>query len=292
MRVATVHDGERAWLGLVDATANTIHEMAAELRDTRDPAVAFIAANTAGQPPRLVGEPATMDGLRLLPPIRWPSKNVVCVGKNYRAHAAEFASSGYDSSAMGTQEAIPDAPILFSKGPNCLTGAHDDVRVPWTVTHEIDYEAELGVVIGKRARNITADKAYGHVWGYTVINDVTARDLQARHKQWLLGKSIDTFCPIGPMLVSADEVDPENLEIRCWVNDELRQTANTRDLIFDIPTIIAVASASMTLEPGDIIATGTPAGVGIGFDPPRFLKAGDVVKVTIGGIGTIENRIT
>ena len=155
----------------------------------------------------------------------------------------------------------------------------------------MDYEGELGVVIGRPGRAITRANAYQHVWAYCVINDATARDLQSRHKQWLLGKSIDTFCPIGPWLTTADEVDPENLELSCWVNGELRQHANTRDLIFDIPTIIEAISASMTLATGDIIATGTPAGVGIGFDPPRFLASGDVVKVAIGGLGQIENRL-
>jgi 2-keto-4-pentenoate hydratase/2-oxohepta-3-ene-1,7-dioic acid hydratase in catechol pathway len=172
-----------------------------------------------------------------------------------------------------------------------MIGAHDDIQPPWTLTSKVDYEGELGVVIGIGGRAIARTEAYGHVWGYTVINDMTARDLQATHKQWLLGKSIDTFCPIGPWIVSADEVDPAALDLKCWVNDDLRQEANTRDLIFDIPAIIAAISASMTLSPGDIIATGTPAGVGIGFDPPKFLHPGDVVRVAIDGIGEINNRI-
>ena len=172
-----------------------------------------------------------------------------------------------------------------------MVGANDLIRPPWNTTSTVDYEGELGVVIGVGGRSISVSSAYDHVWGYTVINDVTARDLQAAHKQWLLGKSIDTFCPIGPWIVTADELDPENLDLKCWVNDELRQDANTRDLIFDIPAIIACISASMTLNPGDIIATGTPAGVGIGFDPPKFLKPGDTVRIVISGIGEIENQV-
>ncbi len=292
MRIATVTDGKRSWVGRVNSDTATIEELAVTLVGTRDPAVACIRALENGASVETVAEPLPLAGLELLPPIRWPSKNVICVGKNYRAHAAEFANSGYDASATSTADPVPTDPILFSKGPNCLTGAHSNINVPWSLTNEIDYEAELGVIIGKQARNVAPANAYECVWGYTVINDITARDLQARHKQWLLGKSIDTFCPMGPVLVSADEVDPENLELSCWVNGELRQHANTRDLIFDIPTIIAVASASMTLEPGDVIATGTPAGVGIGFDPPKFLKQGDLVTIEIEGIGKLENLIT
>ena len=292
MRIATVTDGQRDWLGVVDADAGTVREVTVDAAGFSDPAIGLIAALEAGSKPDFAADPVLLDSLKLLPPIRWPSKNIICVGKNYRAHAAEFTGSGYDSSAASPEDAIPDAPILFSKAPSCLVGAFEDVVVPWDLSEEIDYEAELGVIIGKRGRNIPVGSANDYVWGYTVINDITARDLQSRHKQWLLGKSIDTFCPMGPSIVSADELDASDLELSCWVNGELRQQASTRDLIFDVPTIVAVASASMTLEPGDIIATGTPAGVGIGFDPPRFLVRNDVVKVSISGIGTIENRIT
>lgn len=146
-------------------------------------------------------------------------------------------------------------------------------------------------MIGKSGRGISKADALKHVWGYTIINDVTARDLQQNHRQWFLGKSLDTFCPMGPWLVSADEVDSANLSVRCWINDELRQNANTSDLIFDIPTIIATLSAGMTLHPGDVIATGTPAGVGIGFKPPKFLKAGDVMRLSIDHLGTLTNTV-
>ena len=292
MRLAAVSDGRRNWVGFVNPAGTQIQEIQLSGNDHRDPAIEFLCGTINGQAFDVAGSEVSLDTLQLLPPIRWPSKNVICVGKNYRDHAAEFAGSGYDSSAAGETDSVPGEPILFSKAACSLIGAHDEIRVPWKLSSEIDYEAELGLVIGKPGRDISLDSAFEHVWGYTVINDVTARDLQSRHKQWLLGKSIDTFCPIGPWLTSADEVDPENLELSCWVNDELRQSANTGDLIFDIPRIISTVSASMSLETGDIIATGTPAGVGIGFSPPRFLEAGDIVKVEISGIGAIANKVT
>ncbi len=168
----------------------------------------------------------------------------------------------------------------------------ETIRLPGdAISGQIDYEAELAVVIGKGGRNIAVRDAMAHVWGYTIVNDVTARDVQMRHGQWHLGKSMDTFCPMGPWLVSADEIDGRNVRVRCWVNGELRQDARTTDLIFDIPTLIATISRGITLYPGDIIATGTPAGVGMGFDPPRWLKPGDTVRIEIEGAGMLENRV-
>jgi 2-keto-4-pentenoate hydratase/2-oxohepta-3-ene-1,7-dioic acid hydratase in catechol pathway len=256
-----------------------------------DPMIDLIRGTADGADLSYDGEHYRLADVRLLPPIAQPSKNILCIGKNYLEHAAEFARSGFDSSTTNQTDVVPDAPIIFSKAPCTMVGAHENIVPPWDITQKVDYEGELGVVIGKAGRSIASRDAYTHVWGYTVINDVTARDLQSAHKQWLLGKSIDTFCPIGPWIVSADEVDPENLELQCWVNGELRQSANTRDLIFGIPAIIASISASMSLSPGDIIATGTPAGVGIGFDPPKFLQPGDRVRVAIGGLGALENTV-
>jgi len=160
------------------------------------------------------------------------------------------------------------------------------------VSTAIDYEAELAVVIGKGGKGIRKADAMKHVWGYTIVNDVTARDWQNRHMQWHMGKSFDTFCPMGPWLVSADAVDGTNTRVRCWVNGQERQNASTTDLIFDIPTLIETLSAGITLYPGDVIATGTPVGVGIGFTPPKYLTAGDVVRVEIDGIGVLENPVT
>lgn len=291
VRLARVEFDGTVWLADADPAAQSLALLAEDpVDDDRDRAVEVIRGSLAlpeSHPERTV----RFDEVRFLPPILRPSKNVICVGKNYRAHAEEFSRSGYDSSSAPGVDSIPTDIIVFSKAPCSLTGAHDDVKVPWKITQKVDYEAELGVIIGRQGRAIDRAAAYDHIWGYTVINDLTARDLQARHRQWLLGKSIDEFCPIGPWIVSADQVTPEDLEVSCWINGELRQQASTSLLIFDIPAIITTVSASMTLEPGDIIATGTPAGVGIGFDPPRFLSTGDVVKVSISQVGTIENRI-
>ena len=237
------------------------------------------------------GSGIALASVRIEAPIPRPARNVFCVGKNYHEHAKEFTRSGFDSSASSAADAIPTAPIIFTKAPECVIASGDDILYPTGVSDSVDYEAELGVVIGKGGRGIPKAKAYEHVCAYTIVNDVTARDLQARHKQWFLGKSLDTFCPMGPWLVTADEVDPENLTVKCWVNDELRQDANTRDLIFDIPTLIETISAGMTLQPGDVIATGTPVGVGIGFTPPKFLHTGDRVTIEIQGLGRLSNVV-
>jgi len=230
-----------------------------------------------------------LDSVRLRAPLR-PVRNVFAVGKNYRDHVREFGRSGYDSPSRS--EELPGKPIVFSKATTSVTGPYDDVDPHHGVTSELDYEGELGVIIGRGGRGITAQNASQHVWGYTVINDVTARDLQRDHKQWLLGKSLDTHCPMGPYAVTADEIgDVDTLEVETLVNGEQRQHAPVKDLIFDIPTLIATISAGITLLPGDIIATGTPAGVGIGFDPPKFLASGDAVEVTITGLGVLRNRV-
>ena len=237
------------------------------------------------------GDGIPLSGVELLAPIPRPARNVFCVGKNYHEHAHEFTRSGFDSSAKGAADAIPEHPIIFTKAPETVVPTGAAIRLPRSLSEQIDYEAELAVVIGRPGRDISAAAAMDHVFGYTVANDVTARDIQARHKQWFLGKSVETFCPLGPWIATADEVDLSDTPVRCWVNGELRQNANTRDLIFDVPTLISVISKSMTLLPGDVILTGTPAGVGIGFDPPRFLQPGDRVKIEIGGIGIIENPV-
>jgi 2-keto-4-pentenoate hydratase/2-oxohepta-3-ene-1,7-dioic acid hydratase in catechol pathway len=290
MKLARFEYDKTVYLGVADPVAGTIARVSAG-STIGDPMISMIEAQIDGRDPEPDGTQFDIVDVRLLPPIASPSKNILCIGKNYAEHAAEFARSGFDSSAKDAADVVPDAPIIFSKAPCTMIGAHDNIQPPWKITSKVDYEGELGVVIGIGGRTISRENAYDHVWGYSVINDVTARDLQATHKQWLLGKSIDTFCPIGPWLVSADEVVPDDLDLKCWVNGELRQNANTGDLIFDIPAIIEAISASMTLLPGDIIATGTPAGVGIGFDPPKFLRAGDRVRVAISGIGEIENAV-
>jgi 2-keto-4-pentenoate hydratase/2-oxohepta-3-ene-1,7-dioic acid hydratase in catechol pathway len=227
----------------------------------------------------------------LLAPFPSPARTILCVGKNYRDHAAEFHGSGFDSTAGAT--AIPDAPIIFVKHPSSVVGPGAAVVGSNDPTKTVDYEGELGVVIGARASRVSAADAFHHVYGYTIVNDVTSRELQSKHKQWFIGKSIDTFCPMGPYLLTADEVpDVTALRLQTFVNGELRQNALVADLIFDIPTLIETISATTTLLPGDIIATGTPAGVGIGFTPPIYLRAGDTVRITIDGLGELTNPIS
>jgi 2-keto-4-pentenoate hydratase/2-oxohepta-3-ene-1,7-dioic acid hydratase in catechol pathway len=223
-------------------------------------------------------------------PMPTPRRDLFAVGKNYREHVAEFGRSGYDTPQRS--EDLPAKPIVFSKATTSVTGPYDDVEAHADVTAELDYEAELAVIIGRGGRGIRREDAYAHVWGYTIVDDVTARDVQRDHKQWLLGKSLDTHAPMGPWAVTADEIgDVTALEVSSTVNGEPRQKAPVADLIFDIPELIRVISAGITLLPGDVIATGTPAGVGIGFDPPRFLAPGDVVECAITGLGAIRNTV-
>ncbi|MDN3567292.1 fumarylacetoacetate hydrolase family protein [Paeniroseomonas aquatica] len=232
---------------------------------------------------------AVVEDAVLLAPIPRPMKNIFCVGKNYHEHAKEFAGSGFDATA---KEVVPEAPVVFSKPPTSVSGPGDTIPSFLDPTGSVDYEGELAVVIGKGGRGIAKADWAQHVFGYTIVNDVTARTLQHKHRQWILGKGIDGFCPMGPAILTADEApDPTKLRLTTHVNGEKRQDALVADLIFDIPTLIEAISAGITLEPGDIIATGTPAGVGIGFQPPRFLKPGDVVRIEVAGIGVLENTV-
>lgn len=230
--------------------------------------------------------------VRLVAPLPRPARNVFCVGKNYRDHAKEFAGSGFDSSAGAKAEAIPDVPIIFSKPPSSVSGPGEPIDTKLDPANSVDYEAELAVVIGKSGRVGPEDDPMDFVFGYTLVNDVTSRELQKLHKQWLLGKGIDGFCPMGPVIVSKDEIpNIEQAVLSCHVNGEQRQRAPISDLIFDVPTLIRTIGRSITFEPGDVIATGTPAGVGIGFSPPRYLRPGDVVRIELEGIGVLENPV-
>jgi 2-keto-4-pentenoate hydratase/2-oxohepta-3-ene-1,7-dioic acid hydratase in catechol pathway len=228
-------------------------------------------------------------GAKLRAPIPRTPKNVFCVGKNYHEHAKEFAGSGFDG---GAKDVVPPYPVVFSKPHTAIIATGEPILGDLDPTGGLDYEGELGVVIGKGGRGITKADALQHVFGYTIVNDVTARHLQKRHSQWILGKGLDTFCPMGPAILTADAVpDPTELILTTWVNGEQRQKAPVADLIFDIPTLIEAISAAITLEPGDVIATGTPAGVGIGYNPPVFLKKGDVIRIEVTGIGVLENAV-
>jgi 2-keto-4-pentenoate hydratase/2-oxohepta-3-ene-1,7-dioic acid hydratase in catechol pathway len=256
--------------------------------------VAMVAGMPAGERRALfrgIGKApvAPLKGSRLLAPIPRPARNIFCVGKNYHEHAREFANSGFDATA---KEVVPEHPVVFTKQPTSVCGPGDRIPAHLDDTNSVDYEGELAVIIGAGGRGIPAAKAMDHVFGYTIVNDVTSRQLQQKHRQWAIGKGIDGFCPMGPAVVTADEIqDPGAMRLRTWVNGELRQDAPVKDLIFDIPTLIGTISRYITLEPGDIIATGTPAGVGIGFTPPRFLAKGDRVKIEISEIGVLENMV-
>ena len=289
MRLAAYRRAGAAGVGLVSNDSRHIQPLQLGAADLERGVLPIIEALVRGEPLPQLAAPIELSTVELGAPIPRPRRNIFCVGKNYHAHAKEFAGSGFDSSAKSGGD-VPQDPILFSKVPECVIGPNEAIRMPG-VSEAIDYEAELAVIIGQGGKGIAAADAMAHVWGYTIVNDVTARDWQSRHQQWLMGKSFDTFCPMGPWVVSADELDGRNTQVRCWVNGEERQNASTRDLIFDIPKLIETLSAGITLYPGDIIATGTPVGVGIGFKPPKYLKSGDVVKIEIDGIGVLENPV-
>lgn len=228
----------------------------------------------------------SLSDVKVLAPIPRPAKNIFCIGKNYREHAMEFDKTADPNIA------IPKFPVIFTKAVTTVIGPNDEINSHSDVTSELDYEVELAVIIGRKGTHIAKEDAMDYVFGFTIMNDVTARDLQKKHNQWFRGKSLDTFAPMGPYLVHKSSVErPDNLGISLKVNGEIRQNANIGDLIFDIPTLLATISDGLTLEPGDIIATGTPAGVAMGFNPPRFLKAGDELELAITGLGTLKNKV-
>ncbi|MCC9021356.1 fumarylacetoacetate hydrolase family protein [Bacillus nakamurai] len=223
-----------------------------------------------------------LSDVKLCAPIPRPSKNVICIGKNYRDHAIE----------MGSEADIPEHPMVFTKSPTTVIGHADTVKSHAGVTEQLDYEGELAVVISKNGSHISKEEAHDYIFGYTIVNDITARDLQKKHKQFFIGKSLDTTCPMGPVIVHKSAVsDPQSLKVETRVNGELRQSGSAGDMIFPIAELIETLSKGMTLEAGDIIATGTPSGVGKGFHPPKFLKPGDRIDITIEPIGTLSNQI-
>ena len=298
MRLATYAgaDNAGAHLGIVLGERILNVEAAAKslgLPDVHDDMLGFIrqgaqalaTARTIAE--RLEGDASKglpTSSVRLLAPIPRPQRNVVCVGLNYAEHVAESKSV--------TGNELPKFPVFFSKPPSTVIGPDD--AIPWhgNVSTSIDWEVELAVIIGREGRDVAEPSAMGYVFGYTVANDVTARDLQQRHQQWYKGKGLDGFCPLGPVVVTADEIgDPHELEIRLRVNGVEKQRSNTRYLIFNIPRLIAEWSAGMTLYPGDILLTGTPSGVGVGRTPPEFLKPGDVVEAEIPAIGVLRNTV-
>ncbi|HEX6299978.1 MAG TPA: fumarylacetoacetate hydrolase family protein [Acidimicrobiia bacterium] len=283
MRLARFEKNGKTDLGVVvddQITALSRGDDTVDLINGWDPDV---VAESAGH-----GEQSALDEVRLLPPLM-PRKNVIAVGRNYRDHAAEFSASGFDASE---KQVVPENPVIFTKATTSVIGPDDPIVLANDPTGTTDYEGELAVVIGRSARNVSEAAAADYVFGWTIVNDVTARDLQKRHVQWFVGKSPDTFCPMGPWIVTRDELpDIEQSWLRTHVNGELRQEVPISALVFGVSSLIATLSDVMTLEPGDVIATGTGAGVGIGFDPPRYLETGDVVEVSIDGIGTLRNPV-
>ncbi|KAH6609086.1 hypothetical protein Trco_002432 [Trichoderma cornu-damae] len=232
------------------------------------------------------GSALPLSSVKLLAPVA--GRDVLAVGKNYMEHAKEFNASGYDSSDKVDR---PSHPVIFTKRATSIIADGEDIFLHPEFSESIDYEGEIGVIVGKTGFRIPREKAMDHVWGYTIINDMTARERQRDHKQFYIGKSADTFCPMGPVAVPKEHL-PSALRVQTHVNGELRQDATTDDLIFDIPTLISTLSEGQTLLPGDVLASGTPAGVGIGRNPPLFLKEGDEIAISIPGIGTLRNRVT
>jgi len=287
MRLVSFRDGQHTRLGAV--TTADGHDVIVDLHRA-DPAlpVDAIAFLTEGASARaraavvLSAPPAhairEYDVGRLMAPIPRPGK-IICIGLNYRDHVAESA------------QAVPDYPTVFAKYATCVIGPREAIVLP-RASERVDYEGELAVVIGRYAKDVPPAEALGYVAGYTSFNDVSARDYQQRTSQWTIGKTFDTFGPMGPALVTADDVpDPHNLTLRVTIGNDVLQESNTRHLIFSIPRLIAYLSAVMTLEPGDVIATGTPGGVGDARTPPRYLRPGEVVTVDIEGIGRLENPV-
>jgi 2-keto-4-pentenoate hydratase/2-oxohepta-3-ene-1,7-dioic acid hydratase in catechol pathway len=295
MHIVTFVESDHTRIGILDTQQNEIIDLARVAPDLPQNMLDFIARGDIA----LVEAKSALRNkqyrlpvaqVQLLAPIPRPLRNIICIGKNYRDHVREVQSAG--SACGDNTDDLPAKPIIFTKATTSVIGTGEDIPAWLDSTHSTDYEGELAVIIGKQGRSIPQDKAFEHIYGYTILNDVTSRRLQREHQQWFLGKSLDGYCPMGPAIVTADEIsDVTQLRVQTWINDELRQDDIVAGLIFDIPTLIETLSRTMTLEPGDIIATGTPAGVGMGFKPPRFLQKGDVVKIRIDPIGTLENPV-
>ena len=231
-------------------------------------------------------ESVAADALELLAPIPKPTKNIICLGWNYADHAQE------SQTVRGREAELPEHPVIFTKNVTSVNTPFGDIPANSKITEQLDWEVELGVVIGIGGRKISPGDALRHVFGYTVINDISARDLQFRHKQFFLGKSLDGACPMGPVIVTTDEIpDPQVLDLKSSVNGVVKQSSNTRQQVFQVATTISILSQGMPLEPGDIIATGTPSGVGFARKPPEFLRPGDVVECEVERIGSLRNRI-
>ena len=281
-RVICLGCGEKELFGSCTIPA-TMREII-EQQDSALPQIQKVIAQAASNP----SCKAILDlrGLTIKAPYNNPPRNILCVGLNYHAHALEFEQTG------DAAKAAPQFPILFSKPWTAIADPNAAIDGHASETDSYDYEVELAVIVGKDGKNIPREKAYDHVFGYSIINDLSARDLQRRTSQWYSGKCLDESAPFGPFLAHTSAVaDPQNLNLRCTVNGEIRQDSNTKFMIFDIPAIIAAVSTGTTIQAGDIIATGTCPGVGMGFNPPKFLKQGDEMVLEIENIGVLRNTI-
>ncbi|MBM6829095.1 fumarylacetoacetate hydrolase family protein [Anaerotignum lactatifermentans] len=291
MKVLTYIQGGSTNVGILKANGTEVvpvNYLGCEAQDM----AGFLEAMTPEKQEKLEKNTELMDGIplesvKMVSPILYPRQDVICLGINYFAHAEE--SARFHKEAFGGER---PQPIYFSKRVNRAVGDGEPVDGHFDIVDSLDYEAELAVIIGKDAKNVSEEDAFDYVFGYTILNDISARNLQTLHKQWYFGKSLDDFTPIGPWIVTKNEFEnPPALAIRSYVNGELRQDSNTSLMINGVAKVISQLSQGMTLQTGTIIAMGTPAGVGMGFEPPKFLKAGDVVTCEIEGIGKLTNEI-
>jgi len=285
MRLITCEYDRKQRLGIVEGEVVKLLSLDEQfpndmLELIRDGSEQISSASAASEDSVLLTE------VELLAPIPRPLKNIICLGLNYADHARESFA------ARGREVVLPEHMVVFTKAPTTVIGPYAEIQIDPSFSVQVDWEVELAFIIGRGGRNISVEAALQHVFGYTVINDVSARDVQNQHKQFFLGKSMDTSCPMGPWIVTADEIkDPQVLDLRTWVNGELKQDSNTRKHIFDVARTISILSKGMTLEPGDVISTGTPAGVGFARTPAEFLQPGDVVECEVEGIGRLRNGV-
>ena len=287
MQLVSYRDGSGTRVGVMNG--GSIVDLARAGKDLPSDMRAFIALGDAGleAAERVIrsGDGVVTGPVRLAPPLAL-QKNVICIGRNYKAHIEE----GFR--ARGEEPVYPEYLEVFSKPPTTLIGHEDDIRVDRQFTNQLDYEVEFALVIGKAGRRIPAERAFDHIYGYSIANDISAREVQRNHGQWFLGKAMDTSCPLGPCIVPKQFLaKPQNAQLITRVNGEVRQDSNTADMLYDIPRIIEIVSGGMTLEPGDVIITGTPSGVAAGRTPPPWLTDGDVVECEIEGIGVLRNRV-